>query len=283
MIGALAVGQILRWLPCFTQIAGDQFWDEPRLTESAEEKLSGPYCYGPTLKPYDVCLQDWLKESSLQIIVKIGGIHLTPERPHYEQEDWQIQGFLNDHVVAIALLPFDIQNISLCAIEFRQETSFPQGDYVCCSWREHADHDTINPSMQWDADKGPWAAQYLGEVELRLGRLISFPNVVEHRIRSFDLVDTTRHGHIRFISLLLVDPHYRICSTRNVPAQQHDWWAEGAARLLQWKGLPPELCELITRYCDSSPGDDAHAERNRELLEEAMELLHCARYENMRY
>jgi hypothetical protein len=38
-----------------------------------------------------------------------------------------------------------------------------------------------------------------------------------------ELQDKTEPGHCRFLTLSLVDPTYRICSTRNVPPQQTDW------------------------------------------------------------
>lgn len=58
------------------------------------------------------------------------------------------------------------------------------------------------------------------------GRLLTFPNTLQHRVEPFELADKSRPGHRRFLALWLVDPHYRICSTRNVPPQQEAWWAE---------------------------------------------------------
>ena len=50
----------------------------------------------------------------------------------------------------------------------------------------------------------------------------------QHAVSSFGLQDPTKPGHRRFIALWLVDPHYRVISTGNVPPQQFDWWAEAA-------------------------------------------------------
>lgn len=71
------------------------------------------------------------------------------------------------------------------------------------------------------------AIQHLGSVSTPQGRLLAFPNTLQHKVEPFELVDKTRPGHRRFLALWLVDPHYRICSTRNVPPQQQDWWAGG--------------------------------------------------------
>lgn len=70
--------------------------------------------------------------------------------------------------------------------------------------------------------------QNYGTVDTRPGRLLAFPNVLQHRVSSFKLADPTKPGHRRFIALWLVDPHIRIISTANVPPQQQEWWAEAA-------------------------------------------------------
>ncbi len=57
------------------------------------------------------------------------------------------------------------------------------------------------------------------------GRLVVYPNVMQHRVEPCELADRTRPGRRRFLIIHLVDPHFRICSTRNVPPQQYDWWA----------------------------------------------------------
>ena len=58
------------------------------------------------------------------------------------------------------------------------------------------------------------------------GRLLTFPNTMERRMEPFQLSDPNLPGHCRSVVLYLVDPHYRVCSTRNVPPQQHDWLAQ---------------------------------------------------------
>ena len=70
------------------------------------------------------------------------------------------------------------------------------------------------------------AIQELGSVTTPLGRLLAFPNTLQHKVEPFELVDKARSGHRRFLAIWLVDPHYRICSTRNVPPQQEHWWKD---------------------------------------------------------
>lgn len=67
------------------------------------------------------------------------------------------------------------------------------------------------------------ALQELGEVKMPSGRLISFPNAFQHKMGPLQLEDKTKPGQCRFLTLSLVDPSYRICSTRNVLPQQTGW------------------------------------------------------------
>ncbi len=99
------------------------------------------------------------------------------------------------------------------------------------------------------------------------GRLVAFPNVLETRINPFRLADRTKPGRFRWLTLYLVDPHYRVCSTRNVPPQQHDWWAEGVSReLAAAAGLSQEIMDQIMQDTDSWPMGMDEAQWHREQL-----------------
>ncbi|KAL1894884.1 hypothetical protein Sste5346_005571 [Sporothrix stenoceras] len=91
------------------------------------------------------------------------------------------------------------------------------------------------------------------------GRMVAFSTVTERRLRPFELVDKTKPGRFRWLTLLLVDPHYRVCSTRNVPQQQNEWWAEAVARELQTlagdNSLPQEVLDQILTHTDGWPMD----------------------------
>ncbi|KJZ72692.1 hypothetical protein HIM_07884 [Hirsutella minnesotensis 3608] len=73
---------------------------------------------------------------------------------------------------------------------------------------------------------------------------------MQHRQEAYELLDRTKAGRRRLVILRLVDPHYRICSTRNVPPQQYDWWANAGLDRISWnkRGLPAEIVEMIRGY-----------------------------------
>jgi hypothetical protein len=86
----------------------------------------------------------------------------------------------------------------------------------------HDDLDTHNEDM---------ITQELGGVVCQEGRLISFPNTLQHRVSPFSLADRSKPGHRKILALFLVDPHVRITSSANVPPQREDWWPETQERL----------------------------------------------------
>lgn len=89
--------------------------------------------------------------------------------------------------------------------------------------------------------------QNLGSVVCREGRLLTFPNVVQHCVSPFSLEDRTKPGHRKILALFLIDPHRRIISSANVPPQQEDWGKErqNLVNNLLSQNLPPELQNMV--------------------------------------
>ena len=70
----------------------------------------------------------------------------------------------------------------------------------------------------------PDALQTIGSIPIsRTGQLLAWPNTLRSKAEPFRLADPLRPGYLRFATLWLVDPHYRICSTQNVPPQDPSW------------------------------------------------------------
>ncbi|KAH8891423.1 hypothetical protein GQ53DRAFT_746540 [Thozetella sp. PMI_491] len=170
-----------------------------------------------------VTLQEMFKNSGLQVIVKMASIELTPEKPEFPLGSWHVEGQMNEHICATAIYYLDSENITDASLEFRMHTS--------------DEHDEVGYSGQ---DKYKWlervygtllggispCIQKYGSVITRKGRVLAFPNVFQHRVSPFRLVDPSRPGYRRFIVLWLVSPYERVISTANVPPQQLSWWAD---------------------------------------------------------
>lgn len=161
-------------------------------------------------------------------------------------------GTEDEHIVAIAMLAYDVDNVAACEVSFRQETQVGEGffhhgpflyeeNYIGSWWNQPAhakykgnqmeqisDVFGFDPAqMCGDLHNFALPVQDIGKVVLPQGRLLAFPSVMEYRREPFGLKDATRPGHHRVMTVMLVDPHYRICSTRNVPPQQAGWGRDG--------------------------------------------------------
>ena len=146
----------------------------------------------------------------------------------------------NEYICATALYYYSNENIENSILAFRQQSTasvfeikYPQ-DY----------HDWL-PAVFGCEDGGP-GLQFVGSVDTREGRLLTFPNILQHQVQPFSLVDPTKPGHRKILALFLVDPHLKVLSTANVPCQQRDWWREHIEELgTGLDRLPPELWDEV--------------------------------------
>ncbi|KAM0263596.1 hypothetical protein ACHAPA_008685 [Fusarium lateritium] len=218
------------------------------------------------LDPSDVKTTGFFNNASrVQVIVKLANIHLTPEKPSYGGGSWHIEGQLNEHICATALYYYDCENITDSHLDFRtladgrllmDELQYEQGDYYSIedvfAIRSH--DDTI---------------QDIGSVRTCQDRMLFFPNVYQHHVSPFELVDKSRSGHRKILALFLVDPLLPVISTANVPPQQRHWLAE---ELLQDNSrlskLPPEVTNMVVDNLDFPISLEDAKKIRQELMEE---------------
>ncbi|KAF8518114.1 hypothetical protein BU17DRAFT_66554 [Hysterangium stoloniferum] len=204
-------------------------------------------------------------QTGLQIIVKLANIHLTPEKTEYEGGTWHVEGQLNEHICATALYYYDSVNITTSRLAFRQQSNYDIYDIEY----DQDEHNWLSIVFGCE-NEGP-AVQYIGTVDTKEGRLLTFPNILQHQVQPFKLEDPTKPGHRKILALFLVDPNIRVISTANVPCQQRDWWAE---TLSEGKGcglnpLPVELRTQIINGVEDFPISLKEAKELRlELMEE---------------
>ncbi|KAL1977716.1 hypothetical protein VTN31DRAFT_575 [Thermomyces dupontii] len=237
-------------------------WEESRQIVQPEPEKT----FSPT--PISVDLRERFGETSggkgLQVIVKLANIELTPEKPYYEGGTWHIEGQLNEHICATALYYYSNENITESTLKFRHRVNeFAFEDIVY----EQNRHGFVKKVFGLNP-RGP-LVQYLGKVVTKEGRLLTFPNILQHCVSPFRLADSSKPGHRKILALFLVDPSRRIISTANVPPQQMDWWnarSELIEPTLRSK-LPPELQNMVM---DDLYMPDMTLEEAKALREELM-------------
>ncbi|OOF92543.1 hypothetical protein ASPCADRAFT_408581 [Aspergillus carbonarius ITEM 5010] len=194
-----------------------------------------------------VDLQQTFQQDGLQVVVEISRIELTPDNPMYSSDaHYHTEGLRNDHIAATSLYVVEAENVTQARVAFQHEDKIHAGELECAVPEALA---TVLDVDDWKAheESPPRALHTFGSVPIMEGRLLSWPNTYQSKQESFSLVDSSQPGHLTLIKLRLVDPYYRICSTRNVPPQQHDWWASAARQAANLdRRLPPELvCSVM--------------------------------------
>ncbi|KAK2030999.1 hypothetical protein LX32DRAFT_614454 [Colletotrichum zoysiae] len=245
----------------------DEYWDErrknqPSLTWQRDKiwferthpiKMPSVPEYCPMrLQPKDVNLEGGFLDDAdrIQVIVKLANIQLTPEKPTYDGGSWHIEGQLHEHICATALYYYDNENVTESRLAFRTNANkerFLHSGQTGLIY-EHNDFDSLDRTFKIDS-RGS-ITQDLGSVLTREDRLLAFPNVYEHRVAPFELVDKTKPGHRKILALFLIDPAVPIISTANVPPQQCGWWEEGWMPDSPLAPLPSELTNMVFDHLD---------------------------------
>ncbi|TFK24949.1 hypothetical protein FA15DRAFT_618654 [Coprinopsis marcescibilis] len=202
----------------------------------------------------------------LQVIVKLANIELTPEKPSYQGGTWHVEGKLNEHIVATALYYYSSSNITRSSLAFRQISDAEAAHELPY---EQSVHDWLTDVFGCNNEEA--SVQFVGAVDTPEGRLLTFPNILQHQVQPFDLEDGTKPGHRKILALFLVDPHVRVISTASVPCQQLDWWRENVESSQSLgrsglKNLPLELRDQVFSDVEDFPISLAEAKTLREEL-----------------
>ncbi|MGW6978880.1 DUF4246 domain-containing protein [Streptomyces sp. NPDC054932] len=193
-----------------------------------------------------------LRGRRLQVIVKLATLHLTPDKPEYAGGSWHVEGMLNERIVSTGIYYWDSENITESRLSFRAALDDP--DY------EQNDDDGLREVYGLEDEDA--LNQLLGSASTPAGRCLAFPNILQHRVGSFRLLDPTRPGHRKILAFFLVDPSEEIVSTSDVPPQQ-PWSDTSTMTLEQAKNYREQLMQERKFFVD---------EHNEQLYEREFSL-----------
>ena len=205
----------------------------------------------------------------LQMVCEVREFNLTPDKAYYEGGEWHVQGQRNEYVCATAILTYSANNIKQAQLSFRRRVWTEE---AALAWGYIQDP-PFAPEI-YGAKTGDPVIQHMGDVHLRQSRIVSFPNIWQTRFSPFELEDKSKPGHIKLLSLHLIDPNRRIISTSRVPPQRRDWWAQIIRRqnVLLWR-LPKEVWAMIVDKVEGFPiGMDEAEQMRKEFVKERTEF-----------
>lgn len=164
--------------------------------------------------PTSIDISDFdLKGEKFQVIVKLANIELTPKKPKYKGGVWHVEGTESEAIVATGIYYYSMENITESRLKFRQATDDPP--------YEQDDREGVYNAFGME-NEGP-LNQKLGSLIAQEGRCVAFPNVYQHKVAPFELLDKTKNGHRKILVFFLIDPTKRVISTRNVAPQNPIW------------------------------------------------------------
>jgi len=152
-----------------------------------------------------------LRGRKLQVIVKLAEIILRPENPEYKGGSWHVEGMLNESIVATGIYYLDSENITESSLEFRKSVNDPP----------YEQNDDRGVEEIYGIQDGNTLNQYLGYLLTKADRCIVFPNIYQHHVRPFSLLDPTKNGYRKLLVFFLVDPNKRIISTADLAPEQN--------------------------------------------------------------
>lgn len=164
--------------------------------------------------PVSVDIGDFdFKGQKFQVIVKLANIELTPDQPKYKGGVWHVEGTESEAIVATGIYYYSMENITESRLRFRAATDDPP--------YEQDDKEGVYQVFGM-LNEGP-LNQKLGFLIAREGRCVVFPNIYQHKVAPFELVDKTKNGHRKILVFFLIDPMKRVISTRNIAPQNPIW------------------------------------------------------------
>ncbi|KAJ2804017.1 hypothetical protein H4S07_004327 [Coemansia furcata] len=159
-----------------------------------------------------------MREMPLQTSVEMININLTPENPTHPEGEWQAVGRAEERIFAVGLYFYDVENIAAARLKFRDPV-----------WRKNffnpEDHRDFCKAHDVKTDLGSSCiySQEVGEVEIKSGSYICYPNFYQTKMPTFELADPTQSGHVKYLAFYIVDPDQRLVSTEIIPPQQPHW------------------------------------------------------------
>ena len=211
-----------------------------------------------------------LRGSTVQVIVKLANIVLTPENPTYPGGSWHVEGMLNERIVATGLYYYSCENITESRLAFRvQVGTDPDGFGM-----KYEQNDNKGYERAFGFSNEDPLNQELGHIVAAEDKCVAFPNIYQHRVEPFELADPTRPGHRKILCFFLVDPKNKVDSTSVIPPQQREWYEAEMRRIPALRALPTELYDMIAAYVfdGTITREEAEADRAR-LMEERKEFV----------
>ncbi|KAJ6256441.1 hypothetical protein Dda_8942 [Drechslerella dactyloides] len=210
--------------------------------------------------PPEVTDEIKLEGKTAKVIVKLANIILTPEKPTYGGGSWHVEAMMNERIISTGIYYYAQENVTQSELEFRR--TIPEVDDY--SLPQDSNWTTVH-NMGREGN----LVQEIGSILTKENRAIAFPNIYQHQVQPFKLVDNTKPGYRKILVFFLCDPtEENTAPTSRIVAPQQPGARKEVEELLR-KGplgkLPEEVFRLILEQLPP-PISREEAEKYREEL-----------------
>ncbi|KAK6526060.1 hypothetical protein TWF281_011099 [Arthrobotrys megalospora] len=162
---------------------------------------------------------------TLAVVTRMIEIKLTPAEPTHSSRDWHVDGMANECIVATGVYHYSHENVTDWSMCLRRRSMFSR--------------ETRPPDRSDQRD--------VGAVLVPENRGVVFPNMCQHCLSPFSLVDKSRSGFTKMLIFHIFDPGRSHYTTRTIPPQQPRQY-ERLLRHTRLGRLPEEIFQLIAQY-----------------------------------
>ena len=196
-----------------------------------------------TPPPTDQAKPVFLRGRPLQVIVKLAQLEISPGEA-YTGGHWHVEGALNERIVATACCYLESTNVVGGELAFRVPVTIPK----------YAQYDPKGIGLLYGLEEDHNLVQEIGHCRTTAGRILAWPNTLQHCVCPIDLVDDSLPGKRTICCFFLVDPTLRIRSTATVPPQPMAWYVERVRPILTDAGMTDEhLQDKVFDYVSAMP------------------------------
>ncbi|KAF3100384.1 hypothetical protein TWF569_006690 [Orbilia oligospora] len=235
---------------------GEDYWEEPEDDEDIyddekrEQRDTAPYQVrdlgwlnqNRTWTPPEITDSIKLEGKTAKVIVKLANIILTPEQPIYEGGSWHVEAMMNERIVSTGIYYYDQENITESELAFRRTIESMED----MGWQLPQDS---NWTTVHNMGSSGTTVQEIGGIKTQNNRAIAFPNIYQHQVQPFELVDKTKPGYRKVLVFFLCDPseENEVPTSKTVAPQQPEARKDLVETLRQGPlgNLPEEVFRLI--------------------------------------
>ncbi|EGX45729.1 hypothetical protein AOL_s00140g45 [Orbilia oligospora ATCC 24927] len=235
---------------------GEDYWEEPEDDENIyddekrQQRDTAPYQVrdlgrlnqNHTWTPPEITDSFKLEGKTAKVIVKLANIILTPEQPIYEGGSWHVEAMMNERIVSTGIYYYDQENITESELAFRRTIESMED----MGWQLPQDS---NWTTIHNMGSSGTTVQEIGGIKTQNNRAIAFPNIYQHQVQPFELVDKTKPGYRKVLVFFLCDPskENKVPTSKIVAPQQPEARKDLVETLRQGPlgNLPEEVFRLI--------------------------------------